>query len=115
MTRIPALSGASLAHPQLGYHRENAPREPGSGRNGSDRRQRGNRRMGDRRASARSGHGRRASDRHFQQSSPEWLSADFTAHLVGQSTPQSDQNLNAQRAYRAAASAGVRKSKGGLV
>ena len=114
MTRITPISGAMLAHSAPQQQRFRSSGRAQSAEAASERRHFGNRRMGDRRVEDRRAGGRRATDQMTRPGMGPWISADFSAHLIGQAEPVAVNTRSAQKAY---ANTPVRNGyrKGGLV
>jgi hypothetical protein len=67
--------------------------------------------MGDRRGDSRRSGGRRTDDHRLRQTSQTWISADFTAHLIGQAEGQT--SVQPRAAISAYAQAGITARKRG--
>ena len=114
MTRIAPISSAMLAHSAPQRQRFRSSDRTHSAEAGAARRHYGNRRMGDRRVEDRRAGGRRATDQMARPGMGPWISADFSAHLIGQAEPVTVNARSAQKAYsNAPRNNGHRK--GGLV
>ena len=114
MTRILPAYGANLAHFTRQPRQDQYGRAKAATEDMTNDRHHGNRRMGDRRQSDRRGQGRRATDRMARAEAPVWLSANFSAHLIGQAYEAPAKAASAAKAY-AHTMKPVQSRKGGLI
>ncbi|MAI91340.1 hypothetical protein [Ponticaulis sp.] len=115
MTRIIPASGASLAHFSARQRWQQENREQKTEQTSSSQsRHYGNRRMGDRRTDERRTHGRRSADRNSAHTARPWISAELSAHLIGQTSETEISRDDALSAY-AAVNRPVKTRRGGVI
>ena len=114
MTRILPTYGANLAHFTRQPRQDQYNRTKESAETTESRRHHGNRRMGDRRQNDRRAQGRRATDRMARTDAQVWLTADFSAHLIGQAYEAPADAKRAASAYTNSMKP-VQSRRGGLI